>query len=46
MTAYRWPVEVFSQHLARAGFVEIQRLRHQLQERPDRKYAAIAARAS
>jgi SAM-dependent methyltransferase len=46
VTAYRWPVDVFSEHLAQAGFVEVQRLQHQLPERPDRKYAAIAARAS
>jgi hypothetical protein len=43
--AYRWPVDVIAQHLARAGFTELQRLQHQLAERPDRKYAAIAARA-
>ncbi len=46
ITAYRWPVDVFAQHLTEAGFTELQRLRHQLPERPDRKYAAIAARAS
>jgi SAM-dependent methyltransferase len=46
ITAYRWPVDVLSQHLAKAGFTEIQRLQHQVPERPDRKYAAIAARAS
>jgi SAM-dependent methyltransferase len=46
VTAYRWPVDTFSEHLARAGFTEVQRLQHQLPERPDRKYAAIAARAS
>lgn len=45
-TAYRWPVEVFAQHLAQAGFVEAERVCHQVPERPDRKYAAIAARAS
>ncbi len=44
-TAYRWPVDVFAKHLAEAGFSELQRLRHQVPERPDRKYAAIAARA-
>lgn len=44
VTAYRWPVEVFTQHLAAAGFTELQRLRRQLPERPDRKYAAVAAR--
>jgi SAM-dependent methyltransferase len=46
VTAYRWPVDVFSGHLARAGFVEVQRLQRQAPERPDRRYAAIAARAS
>jgi ubiquinone/menaquinone biosynthesis C-methylase UbiE len=46
ITAYRWPVDVFAQHLTKAGFIELQRLQHQLPERPDRKYAAIAARAS
>jgi SAM-dependent methyltransferase len=45
ITAYRWPVEAFSQRLATAGFTEIQRLQHQVPERPDRRYAAIAARA-
>ena len=45
-TAYRWPVDVFVQHLTKAGFTELQRLRHQFPERPDRKYAAIAARVS
>jgi SAM-dependent methyltransferase len=46
ITAYRWPVDVFAQHLTRAGFTELQRRRHQFPERPDRKYAVIAARAS
>jgi SAM-dependent methyltransferase len=46
ITAYRWPVDVFSQHLALAGLTETQRLQRQFPERPDRKYAAIAARAS
>ena len=44
-TAYRWPFDVFNQHLAAAGFTELERLRFQVAERPDRKYAAIAARA-
>jgi SAM-dependent methyltransferase len=44
-TAYRWPVDVFAEHLSAAGFVELQRRRHQVPERPDRKYAAIAAHA-
>jgi hypothetical protein len=46
ITAYRWPVEVFAERLAEAGFTEVERLRWQNPERPDRKYAAIAARAS
>jgi SAM-dependent methyltransferase len=46
ITAYRWPVDVLAEHLSAAGFVELQRRQHQLPERPDRKYAAIAARAS
>ncbi|MBW0102944.1 trans-aconitate 2-methyltransferase [Pseudonocardia sp. KRD291] len=45
-TAYRWPVDVFTQHLADAGFTELQRLRKQPPARPERKFAAIAARAS
>jgi len=46
ITAYRWPVDVFAERLARAGFAEVQRQQQQFPERPDRKYAAIAARAS
>ena len=46
ITAYRWPVDVFAEHLVEAGFDELQRVQHQVPERPDRKYAAIAARAS
>ena len=45
-TAYRWPVDVFTQRLTTAGFAELERLRYQVPERPDRKYAAVAARAS
>lgn len=44
--AYRWPADTFAQHLAEAGFTELQRLQHQVPERPDRKYAAIAAHVS
>lgn len=46
ITAYRWPADVFAEHLAKAGFTEVQRLRQQFAERPDRRYAAIAAGAS
>lgn len=45
ITAYRWPVDVFAEHLVKAGFTEVQRLRQQFPERPDRNYAAIAGRA-
>ncbi|WP_204002737.1 class I SAM-dependent methyltransferase [Micromonospora lutea] len=45
-TAYRWPADEFSAHLARAGFTERQRLQQQFPERPDRRYAAIAASAT
>lgn len=44
--AYRWPVETLSRHLATAGLTEVERLQQQLPERPDRRYAAIAARVS
>jgi SAM-dependent methyltransferase len=46
IAAYRWPVDVLAQHLAEASFTEVQRVQHQSPERPDRRYAAIAARAS
>ncbi|GEM_PF-5393750 len=39
-------IDAFAQHLAEAGFNEVQRLQHQFADRPDRKYAAIAARVS
>ena len=42
---YRWPVDVFAEHLAEAGFTEVERLRQRFPERPDRRYAALAARA-
>ncbi|WP_284046401.1 class I SAM-dependent methyltransferase [Actinoplanes maris] len=46
ITAYRWPVSEFSARLAGAGLTELQRTRQQFPERPDRMYAAIAARAA
>jgi SAM-dependent methyltransferase len=46
VTAYRWPVDVFAERLATAGFMELQRIQYELASRPDRKYAAIAARVS
>jgi SAM-dependent methyltransferase len=46
IAAFRWPADVFSARLEAAGFAEIERLRRQVPERPDRRYAAIAARAS
>ncbi len=45
IAAYRWPVDVFAEQLVKAGFTELQRLPQQFPDRPDRKYAAIAARA-
>ncbi|MFQ1003811.1 class I SAM-dependent DNA methyltransferase [Modestobacter sp. SSW1-42] len=45
-TAFRWPVEVFAQRLAEAGFTELERRQRQSPDRPDRRYAAIAARAT
>jgi ubiquinone/menaquinone biosynthesis C-methylase UbiE len=44
-TAYRWPVDVLVRRLEVAGFIELERLCTQLPERPDRKFAAVAARA-
>ena len=46
VAAYRWPVDVLAQHLADAGFAEVDRLERQSPDRPDRKYAAISARAA
>ncbi|GAB2578265.1 methyltransferase [Paractinoplanes abujensis] len=46
VTAYRWPVDTFSARLAKAGFTELERLQHQFPERPDRRYAALAATTS
>lgn len=43
ITAYRWPADEFSARLTRAGFTEPERVRRQVPERPDRRYAAIAA---
>lgn len=45
ITAYRWPADVFAEHLAEARFSEVERVQQQRTERPDRKYAANAARA-
>jgi SAM-dependent methyltransferase len=45
ITAYRWPVDEFSARLAQAGFAEVERV-YLPTQRPDRKYAAIAAGAS
>lgn len=46
VTAYRWPVDVVAQRVAAAGFVEVERRQHQVVGRPDRRYAALVARAS
>ena len=43
-TAFRWPADVLAGRLAAAGFSEVERRQRQSPERPDRRYAAIAAR--
>ena len=43
--AYRWPAAMLGERLADAGFAEVERMRRQVADRPDRQYAAIAARA-
>ncbi len=45
ITAYRWPVDEFSERLTRAGFTEIERMRRPA-EGNQRPLAAIAAVAS
>ena len=45
VVAYRWPSDVLIQRLAEAGFAEVERLQRRVVDRPDRTYAAIAARA-
>ncbi|NBE83918.1 methyltransferase domain-containing protein [Micromonospora sp. NEAU-HG-1] len=45
VTAYRWPVDEFSERLARAGFTEVERLQRP-SEGPHRPHAAIAAIAT
>ena len=44
--AFRWPVDVFAERLVAAGFTELERRQRTAPERPDRRYAAIAARAA
>jgi hypothetical protein len=46
ITAYRWPADAFAERLTAVGFTEVERLQQQFPQRPDRRYAAIAARAS
>nr|WP_211660574.1 class I SAM-dependent methyltransferase [Modestobacter muralis] len=45
-TAHRWPVDVMARRLAGAGFTELERVQRVSAARPDRRHAAIAARAS
>ena len=45
VTAYRWPVDTFAERLRATNFIELERRQHQVPGRPDRRYAAIAARA-
>lgn len=44
--AYRWPTDALAAKLAEAGFTEVERVRRQVADRPDRRYAAAAARCS
>ncbi len=44
--AYRWPVDVLVERLTTAGFTEVERQRRPSAERPDRRFAAVAARAT
>nr|WP_269778704.1 class I SAM-dependent methyltransferase [Microlunatus antarcticus] len=46
VTAYRWPVDALAERLEAAGFVELERRQHQVAARPDRRYAALVARAA
>ena len=46
VTAHRWPADVFAERLAAAGFTEVERRQRRSPTRPDRRYAAIAARAT
>jgi SAM-dependent methyltransferase len=46
VTAYRWPVDVLVERLEAAGFTEVQRQSRPSAERPDRRFAAVAARAT
>ncbi|GAB3084799.1 class I SAM-dependent methyltransferase [Micromonospora schwarzwaldensis] len=45
LTAYRWPVDVFAERLARAGFAEVERL-HRPGDATRRPHAAVAAVAA
>ena len=45
ITAYRWPAGLLAERLAEAGFEEVERLERQAADRPDRTFAAMAARA-
>lgn len=46
VTAYRRPVAVLAEQLTTAGFAELERLQREGPAGSDRRYAAIAARAS
>ncbi len=45
VTAYRWPADLLTQRLAEAGLAQVERIERQVVDRPDRRYAALAARA-
>jgi SAM-dependent methyltransferase len=44
--AFSWPADVLTQRLAEAGLVEVERMQRQVSDRPNRRYAAIAAHAA
>ena len=44
-TAWRWPVDELASRLRDIGLAEVERFCWTLPDRPDRRYAAIAARA-
>jgi SAM-dependent methyltransferase len=45
LTAYRWPADLLAQRLTEVGFAEVERVERRVADRPDRRYAALAARA-
>ncbi|MDP9102027.1 MAG: class I SAM-dependent methyltransferase [Actinomycetota bacterium] len=44
--AYRWPADALVEKLAEAGFTEVERVRREVADRPDRRYGVVVASAS